>query len=372
MPWPAPAQPLTGPIVVDARTIEALPVAGRCIDLLSSLVAGLPVYGRTKEHDPPRLLAPNRQAELEWPTFTTIAGTIRALLTYGNAYWVVVDRYATGRPMSVCQLDPQLINVDRDRQTGELRYRSHTDEWPADRVIHFRAHGYPGYGASAAPIHALSRMWQIATAENQIAHDWATRGGQPIGFLTAPTSYAGTPELARQSEAFDTYMSSRARQVPVFAPGVEFKPLSMSAHDMELIASRQWSATEICITYGVPPHLVGVPAVESSTTYSSALMDMSAFVRTGLAHWVNVLESALRPELGEFSFDLDALLRANRRERYESYELAIRSGWMTVNEVRELEGLPPMPEPRQPPQLTIVGNDNDDGDVVPMISGSSQ
>lgn len=371
MPWPAPAQKLTGPIVVDDRTIESLPVAGRCIDLLSSLVSGLPIYGIEKDRPPPRLLAPTRQAEMEWPTQLTISATIRALLTYGNAYWLVVERYANGRPMSVCQLDPSLVSVTRRQTDGMLRYRTHTDEYVAAEIIHFRAHGYPGYGAAAGPVHTLSRLWQIATAEQQIAHEWATRGGQPIGYMTAPTAQLSQAELARQADSFDRYLNTRARQVPVFAPGVEFKSISLSAHDMELIASRQWSSTEICVAYGVPAHLVGVPAVESSTTYSSALMDMSQFVQLTLSHWVRCLEAALRPELGQFSFDLDSLLRASRRERYEAYEIALRSGWLTVDEVREQEKLPPLPEPEIPPQLMVVPDAADDdaddeGRVIPM------
>lgn len=349
-PWPAPTQPLRGPLIVDEQTIEALPVAGRCIELIASLVSGLPIYGREKEQPPPRLLAETRQAEAEWPTRLTLDATIRALLTYGNAYWYIIERYADGKPYTISQLNPAWTSVTRSTNDGMLEYWYAAEKFDNEQVIHFRASGYPGYGAASAQIHTLTRLWQIATSEAQIAKEWATRGGQPIGYLTAPTSQLSQTELTRQAEAFDDYWSSRTPQVPVFAAGVDFKPISLSSREMELIANRQWSATEICTAYGVPPHLVGVPAVQSSTTYSSALMDMSAFVQLTLARWVGVLESVLRPELGKFSFDLDSLLRANRKERYQSHEIALRNGWMTINEVREIEDLPPLPEPEPEPE----------------------
>lgn len=370
-PWPVTEQALRGPIVVNEQTLEALPVAGRCIDLLSSLVAGLPVYGKAKDDPPPRLLKPARQAEMEWPTYTTIQATIRALLIWGNAYWVVVERYANGDPYSVYQLNPCWVSLSRGNDTGILEYWYGAERFDQAEVIHFRGSGYPGFAAASPPVNTLLRLWQIATAEAQMAKEWATRGGQPIGYLTAPIETMSQAELLRQSEAFADYFDARVPQVPLLGRGVEYKGISFSAKEMELVATRQWSATEICTAFGVPPHLVGVPAVESSTTYSSALMDMNTFVKLTLGRWVNVLEASLRPELGVFNFDLDALLRANMTERYAAYEVALRSGWMTVDEVREKENLPPMAKGEND-GLGMADMDTDGAGMVDMSGESIQ
>jgi HK97 family phage portal protein len=94
----------------------------------------------------------------------------------------------------------------------------------------------------------------------------------------------------------------------------------------------------------VPAHLVQVETT-TSNTYSSVTQDSQAFVRFTLRPWIVRLEeglSELLPRGQRAVFNLDSLLRASTLDRYNAHKVALDAGFMTVSEVRELEGLPPL------------------------------
>jgi phage portal protein BeeE len=66
-----------------------------------------------------------------------------------------------------------------------------------------------------------------------------------------------------------------------------------------------------------------------------------------LLPWIRRIEAALDaqfPQGTEVKIITDGVLRADTSTRYQAYESALRSGWMTVDEVRALEDRPPLPE----------------------------
>ena len=67
------------------------------------------------------------------------------------------------------------------------------------------------------------------------------------------------------------------------------------------------------------------------------------------------IESALSPYLGngEYRFDVDARLRGNTRESYETLGVATAAGFMGIDEAREILGLPD--RPNMPPSVADGG-----------------
>ena len=144
--------------------------------------------------------------------------------------------------------------------------------------------------------------------------------------------------------------AGRMHSIAVLNGDTKFTPLGFSADDSQFLQQRQLSAIEVARVFRVPPRLIGA-ATGDSMTYSNVLEENRHFVTHSLRPWLVRIERAFSndPELcpgGTFlEFDLDNLLRADAATRSEIWTRALGNdkapGWMTRNEVREAESLPP-------------------------------
>ena len=181
----------------------------------------------------------------------------------------------------------------------------------------------------------------LAIAQEQSAGERFVSGALPDGVLHADGELTDD-QAADLKQAFIAGNGGRQRGPAVLSGGVKYQPLEFSSVDMELLDSRRFSQLQICSMFGVPPHLVGVPS--SSKTYSSVTQDSQSFVRFTLRPWLTRLEEALSlllPPGVHARFDLDSLLRASTADRYQAHATGLAAGFLTVDEVRRLEGLPP-------------------------------
>jgi HK97 family phage portal protein len=94
---------------------------------------------------------------------------------------------------------------------------------------------------------------------------------------------------------------------------------------------------------GVPGNMVGAP--NTSRTYSNVEAQGLEYLRTSIAPITTRIESTFTdylPRGQEAKFNYDSLLRADTYTRYQAHKLALDAGFLTVDEIRELEDLPPM------------------------------
>ena len=172
---------------------------------------------------------------------------------------------------------------------------------------------------------------------------WTT-GSVPDGVLKtdADLSPAEADEFKRR---WIEKMGGRQRSPAVLSGGMDYKAISWSNVDLEQLESRKWSAVQVAAIFGVPTIFAGVPSAESKT-YQNVTQDWMNFARGTLRAWTARIEAALadmlpRGQHAEFSFD--SILRADTSTRYAAHEVALRAGFLTVDEVREMERRPPLP-----------------------------
>jgi HK97 family phage portal protein len=139
--------------------------------------------------------------------------------------------------------------------------------------------------------------------------------------------------------------------LPAFIPdGGEFKEITMSAEDSQLIETRKFQVTDIARIFGLPPHMIG--AQEASTSWGTGIEQQSiGFVQYTLKPHLTRIEQEVNRKLfrsPEYfaEFNVSGLLRGDIKGRNEAYKIALggnqQPGYMTVNEVRALENLPPI------------------------------
>ena len=137
------------------------------------------------------------------------------------------------------------------------------------------------------------------------------------------------------------------RRVAVLGDGAKFQPITIAPEESQFVESQKLNAAAICRIYGVPAGMVAGVELAGHEDYSSPEQRAHDFLTFTLRPWLSRIERAvgrLLPRNQYARFDAKGFVRATLKERYEAHAVALASGFLTVNEVRELEGRAPLPE----------------------------
>ncbi len=136
----------------------------------------------------------------------------------------------------------------------------------------------------------------------------------------------------------------------VLEGGTTWQALSLTPEDAQMLQSRGFSVEEVCRFFGVPPFMIG--HTEKQTSFGTGLKEQTlGFQKFSLRRRAKRIEQAIRKQLMtaadraaglKVKFNFEDLLRGASDERSAFYNAGLSSGWLTINEVRAQEGLPPV------------------------------
>jgi HK97 family phage portal protein len=127
--------------------------------------------------------------------------------------------------------------------------------------------------------------------------------------------------------------------------GVKAHELSSSNEAAQMLESRSFAVYECCRIFRVPPHMV---QQLDRSTYSNIEVQGTEFVQHCLLPHLKRWEAAISRDLivdDETYFaehSVSGLLRGDHASRSAYYVSALQNGWMSINEIRELENLNPI------------------------------
>jgi HK97 family phage portal protein len=154
---------------------------------------------------------------------------------------------------------------------------------------------------------------------------------------------------------------SGKRRVAVIGDGGRFTPVSIRPDESQFLETQKATVNSVARIYGVPVEMIGGNSGDS-LTYASVEQRTIDFLTYGINPWLVRLETALTellPRGQVCKFNSGALLRSALKDRYESYQIGLANGFMTVEQIRELEDWPPLTEAQQPvarPALEAVAS----------------
>jgi len=139
----------------------------------------------------------------------------------------------------------------------------------------------------------------------------------------------------------------RGHKTGVLSGGATFKPTQVDPEKSQAIEARRLAVEDVARIFNVPPHLLGLPGTNS---YASVEQNNLAWVTHGLRPIIQKIEDGFSPLLSRspggadafLKFNIDGLLRADIQSRMSAYSTGLQSGFLTINDVRRLEDLPPM------------------------------
>lgn len=266
---------------------------------------------------------------------------------WGNAY-AYIQRDGNGDLVALHQIHPSWvigIAVVNGRKWYKVvcpdpRFTFLNGTHPDDNMLHFMLVTLDGIkGVNPVIYNALALGKSLAT--EKFASEFYERGGNLKAVLETE-GHLGDDEF----NAFMTHFKKSARnfETPLLEYGVKYKQLSVNPVAAALIQSETLSIQDVCRIINIPPHMV---AELSHATFSNIEHQTIQFVQYSLRPTVKRLEDELERKLfteGEqevysVKFSLDGLLRGDTQARSSYYHNAILDGYMSRNEVREMEGL---------------------------------
>ena len=328
-----------------------------CVRVIAETVASLPLHvyestdagsRKATEHPLYRILHDEPNAEMT--SFVLRETMLTHLLLYGNSYCQII-RTGRDKVESLYPLLPDHMEVDRDSK-GNLTYTYTTSDgktWRLDplEVLHIPGLGFDGV-IGYSPIALEKSAIGLGIAAEEYGSKFFSNGARPSGILTHPNTVKD-PAALRASWNAAYGGSGNASRVAVLEEGMSFVPLSMPNNEAQFLETRKFQLSEICRIFRVPPHMIG--DLERAT-FSNIESQNIAFAVHTIRPWLVRLEQAINraliaeSEKGRFyvQFNLDGMMRGDYKSRMEGYAIARQNGWMSTNDIRELENLNPVPQ----------------------------
>ena len=184
----------------------------------------------------------------------------------------------------------------------------------------------------------------LAIYYNTLKHENATvkKGGAKKGYLkaTEKLSKDAVEEIKKKWSQLYSNDSENAESCLVLN-GVEFEELSASSVDLQLNQNKNTNSAEICKLVRMPPSILSGTASEQA---------VSLFIQNCLMPVINTIEAALDSDLLResekstkyFAFDTKELTRGDFAKRMNAYAVGLSKNIFQIDEVRELEDLPPL------------------------------
>lgn len=346
--------------MVTERSAMQMTAVYACVRILAESIAGLPLHvyrynstgGKEKATEHPLFFLLHDEPNVEMTSFVFRETLMTHLLLWGNAYAQIIRN---GRRVvtAIYPLMPSRMRVDRD-DNGRLYYeytrygdetgegKRETVKLSPEEVLHIPGLGFDGL-VGYSPIAMAKNAIGMSMACEEFGAKFFANGAAPGGVLEHP-GILKDPARVRESWNATFGGSSNANKVAVLEEGMKYTPISVSPNEAQFLETRKFQIDEIARIFRIPPHMIG--DLERSS-FSNIEQQSLEFVKYTVGPWVTRWEQALSRSLlvgndrSHFliKFNLVGLLRGDYESRMNGYATARQNGWMSANDIRELENM---------------------------------
>lgn len=362
---------------VTERSAMQMTAVYSCVRILSEAVAGLPLHfyrytddgGKEKAIDHPLYNLLHDEPNPEMTSFIFRETLMTHLLLWGNAYAQII-RNGKNEVIALYPLMPNKMDVSRDK-SGQLYYTYVTQPEEAhtmkgnivylnpSEVLHIPGLGFDG-PVGYSPIAMAKNAIGMAVACEEYGAKFFANGAAPGGVLEHPGTIKD-PQRVRESWQSTFGGSGNSNKVAVLEEGMKYTPIGISPEQAQFLETRKFQINEIARIFRVPPHMVG--DLEKSS-FSNIEQQSLEFVKYTLDPWIVRWEQSIRralltPEEKKkyfVKFNLEGLLRGDYQSRMNGYAIGRQNGWMSANDIRELENQDRIPAEEGGDLYLVNGN----------------
>lgn len=347
-----------GPAVTE-RTAMGIGAVYACVGLIGGAISSLPlqIYRRTENgrerinHDIWWLL--NEQpcacmsAAVMWEFLAW------SLLLHGDAF-AIIQRQGP-KIIGLEPVHPLSVTVHEveERLVYTVVDNDETLVLDQDDMLHIPGLGFDGKRGLSPLRYAARQTFGLALAAEEYSARFFSNGARPDYVITTENKMDSEQQRLFRESWMARYAGLQNAHIPALLTGggAEVKSLTLSPEEAQLMATRNFQATDVARIYGVPPHMIGI--TEKTTSWGSGIEQQGiGFVKYTLQRHLVKIEQEINRKLFRRSLQLFAefntagLERGDYKGRNEGYRIAAgragEPGWMTINEIRKLENLPPI------------------------------
>ena len=362
---------------VNEKTAMQTTAVYSCVRILAETIASLPLQlytyndvGKEKAINHNLYYLLHDEPNPEMTSFVFRETLMSHLLLWGNAYAQIIRNNA-GRVIALYPLLPNRMQVDR-ADNGEIYYiyNRYSDENPnmkeygqvklqSHEVLHIPGLGFDGL-IGYSPIAMAKNAVGMSIACEEYGASFFANGANPGGVLEHP-GVVKDPARVRESWNSVYQGSKNSHKVAVLEEGMKFQSIGIPPEQAQFLETRKFQINEIARLFRIPPHMVG--DLEKSS-FSNIEQQSLEFVKYTLDPWVIRWEQSLQKALllpSEkkkyfIKFNVDGLLRGDYASRMSGYATGRQNGWLSSNDIRELENMNPIPEEEGGDLYLINGN----------------
>lgn len=270
-----------------------------------------------------------------------------SLLTDGNAY-IATPRDPMGVPVALFVLNPGDVRPRWKKSApGRCEYDIKGVVYSDLDVLHVKGMLMPGELSGMSPLGYAARTVDLGLQAQEFGASFFSNSAVPAIIVEAPGD--APRDLAERMAGLWEARHGGARnagKVGVLTGGARATRLTIAPNEAQFLETRQFQVPDVARFFGVPPHLIA--DASNSTSWGSGLAEQNAaFAQFSLRPWVGRIEEAHNRMFASFGevdvfvqLNMDAVLRASTKERYEAYQLGLAGGWLLKSEVRTSEDLP--------------------------------
>jgi len=214
----------------------------------------------------------------------------------------------------------------------------------------------PGNPVGMSPLEH-SGLVDLAKRAQDFGRDWFANGAVPSSIIYSDQVLDG-PEADAIVETVRAKW--RSRKTAVLGSGLRYEKVSVPANESQFIETCNKVAADIATSFNLPPSKIGAAISGQNVTYSNRDQDQMAYLIDSINPDLVVIQESLDRHTapGQYSkFSTGAFLRSDLKTRYEAHKIGIDAHFLTPNEVRALEELPPIEGGNTFPSLPGGGGD---------------
>lgn len=327
-----------------------------CITLLAGTLASLPffLYERTgpkgkkhaTEHPLYRLLHDDPNPEMD--SFSYIETLMYHLVaSNGNCYSYIdwsPDRLSIE---ALWLMNPVRTEKARDEKTGDIVYKYQTEKQgpliiPAYHVWHIPGFGYDGLRGYTPLTYARNQIG-LGLASEKLGSKIFSNGLTIGGFLEHPGRMGKDAQETFKKTIEEKYQGvDKAHKLLILEEGMKYNKNAIPPNDAQWLETRKFQRGEMASFFHIPPHMIGdLDRATFSNIEEQSLEFVTYTLRPWLVRWERSANRQLLTEAEKakyfVKFQVDGLLRGDIESRFRAYAVARNWGWMSANDVLELE-----------------------------------
>ena len=312
-----------------------IPAVASAVDMISSAVASMPVrLFKYKDDKVEEVTKDERVAMLNSDTHDTLDGfqmkkaCVLDFLLDGNGY-IYIKRdgndvsglyYVDDRFIAISILEEPIYKTYKIGCGGGMY-----EPFEFIKLLRNTRDGARGFGVTEEVSKALETAYRTMIYQLKMAKT----NGNKRGFLKSERRL-GQDEINLLKKAWNNlYSTDSEENVVVLNNGIDFREASNTSVEMQLNETVKNLADQIKDMFHISDN-------DFNLTFKLAIYPVVKAFETALNR-----DLLLEKEKGKYFFELDVkeIIRANVKERYESYKLAKECGFMTINEMRRMENM---------------------------------